>query len=357
MPEVTHVCPKLFGARGIFGGGERYPMELARAMARLVPTRLVSFGPEAARFQHEGLEVKILPSKRDWKHSEVNPVSGRLPYEIARSRVVHAHHWESVVTNLCLVAGATLGTRVYATDLGGSGPNYWRKFRLHRLLSGFLAVSHFAASFYPELADRSCVISGGVDLARHRPGPRERPRRALFVGRLLPHKGIDLLIEALAPQTPLHVIGRAYDAPFRERLHRLAAGKSVTFDEQASDDDVILAYQTSRALVLPSVYDPVHGPKAPKAELLGLTLLEAMACGTPAVCTDVGGMPENIRQGETGLVVRAGDAQELAAAVEQLLEGDGNWQSMSDAAATDAHSRFGWNHVAQRCLTAYEGRP
>ena len=357
MPEVTHVCPKLFGARGIFGGGERYPMELARAMARLVPTRLLSFGPEAARFRQDGLEVKILRSKRDWKCSEVNPVSGRLPYELAGSRVVHAHHWESVVTNLCLVAGATLRTRVYATDLGGSGPNYWRKFRLHHLLSGFLAVSQFAVSFYPELADRSCVISGGVDLARHQPGPRQRARRALFVGRLLPHKGIDLLIEALAPETPLHVIGRAYDPPFRERLHRLAAGKSVTFDEEASDDDVIEAYQTSRVLVLPSVYDPVHGPQAPKAELLGLTLLEAMACGTPAICTDVGGMPEVVRHGETGLVVRAGDAGELAGAVEQLVEGNGSWRCMSEAAATDAHSRFGWQHVAERCLTAYEGRP
>jgi len=357
MPEVTHVCPKLFGARGTFGGGERYPLELARAMARLVPTRLVSFGPEAAVFNDEGLEVKILPSKRNWKGSEVNPVSGRLPYELAGSRIVHAHHWESVVTNLCLVAGATLRKRVYATDLGGSGRNYWRKFRLHRLLSGFLAVSHFAASFYPELVDRSCVISGGVDLARHQPGPPQRPRRALFVGRLLPHKGIDLLIEALAPQTPLHVMGRAYDPAFRERLQKLAAGKSVTFDEEASDDDVVLAYQTSRVLVLPSTYNPVHGPPAPKAELLGLTLLEAMACGTPAVCTNVGGMPEVVSHGETGLVVQAGDALELAAAVERLLEGNGSWRSMSEAAATDAHSRFGWCHVAQRCLAAYEGRP
>jgi len=110
-------------------------------------------------------------------------------------------------------------------------------------------------------------------------------------------------------------------------------------------------------LVLPSVYDPVHGPQAPKAELLGLTLLEAMACGTPAICTDVGGMPEVVRHGETGLVVRAGDAGELAGAVEQLVEGNGSWRCMSEAAATDAHSRFGWQHVAERCLTAYEGRP
>jgi glycosyltransferase involved in cell wall biosynthesis len=357
MPEVTHVSPKLFGPRGIFGGGERYPLELARAMARLVPTRLLSFGPEAAAFTYEDLEIRILPSKRNWKGSEVNPVSGRLAYELAGSRIVHAHHWESVVTNLCLVAGATLRKRVYATDLGGSGPNYWRKFRLHRLLSGFLAVSQFAASFYPELVDRSSVISGGVDLARHQPGPRHRTRRALFVGRLLPHKGIDVLIEALAPQTPLHVMGRPYDPAFRERLQRLAAGKSVTFDEAATDDDVVVAYQTSRVLVLPSTYEPVHGPPAPKAELLGLTLLEAMACGTPAVCTNVGGMPEVVSHGETGLVVPTGDARELADAVEGLLEENGTWRSMSEAAATDAHSRFGWNHVAQRCLAAYGGRP
>jgi len=352
-PRVLHVSPATFGDAGTFGGGERYPFELARAMASHGPVSFVSFGPEDETHHDGALRVRTLAVRGHWRGSEVNPLSERLLGEVARADIVHVHQWESVVANACVVAGRALGRPVFATDHGGSGRNYWRRLRLDRLLTGFLPVSTFGASFYPELEARTHVIHGGVDTVRFSPGQdRSRRPRALFVGRLLPHKGIDRLIDALPPDLELLVVGRAYDPDYRRHLDRCSLGKQVEFRERLDDGELIDAYRSSRVVVLPSVIEPTFGPRAPKAELFGLTLLEAMACGTPVVCTDVGGMPEVVHDGRGGVVVGADDPGGLVDALRTMIEDDDAWRARSAAARATALAST-WDAVARRCLSLY----
>jgi glycosyltransferase involved in cell wall biosynthesis len=352
--RVLHVSPASFGSGGLFGGGERYPYELAKAMASLCAVRFVTFGSEAARYRDGDLEVRVLPSRGLWKGSEVNPVSEGLLGELGRADVIHVHQWESIVANACVIGARLMGKRIYATDLGGSGPNYWRRLRLGRWLTGSLPCSHFGAGFYPELKDKANVIHGGVDDHRFSPAPGiERDRRALFVGRLLPHKGIDRLIDAIPPTLDLLVIGRAYDSAYWDYLHTRAQGKRVEFRERVEDAELIEAYRTSRVVVLPSVYRPTFGPAAPKSELLGLTLLEAMACATPVVCTDVGGMPEIVSHGHTGFVISPDDPVAMATALSRLVEDDALWASMSQAALDRART-LSWSAIARNCVDLYE---
>ena len=354
--RVLHVSAASFGAGGVFGGGERYPYELARAMAPLCQVTLVAFGDRPARHRDGDLSVRVLPTRARWKGSDVNPLSEGLLTEVAAADVIHVHQWESVVANQCVVVGRALGKRVFATDHGGSGRNYWRRLRLNRLVTGFLPVSQFGAGFYPELDDRCHVILGGVDTDRFSPDPSvTRDPRALFVGRLLPHKGIDRLIDAVPPTLELEVIGRPYDPAYRDYLHTRAEGRRIEFRARTTDDELVEAYRRARAVILPSVYRPTFGPAQRKPELLGLTLLEAMACGTPVVCTDVGGMPEIVGLGG-GFVIDPDEPAALVAALESLVHDDRLWASTSEAALATARSHT-WRAVAERCLSLYDGRP
>jgi glycosyltransferase involved in cell wall biosynthesis len=147
------------------------------------------------------------------------------------------------------------------------------------------------------------MIKGGVDARLFTPPAVRPPRdRVLYVGRLLPHKGIDQLIEALPPDLPLTCCGRPYHADYFARLRHLAAGKQVEFVTDASDAVIREMYSRAWANVLPSVYQDCYGQRYVAPELMGLTLLEGMACGTPVICSRVGAMPEFVRHGETGFV-------------------------------------------------------
>lgn len=352
--RVLHVSPAPFGQSGVFGGGERFPYELAKAMSDVCQVTLLTFGERRCSYRDGNLRVKLAKRIATWKGSEVNPLSADLLPAIAWADVIHVHQWETVVANQCVVLGRLLGKRVFATDLGGSGPNYWRKFRLHRQLTGFIALSRFGATFYPEMQDRTRISLGGVDPIRFNPDTRvERERRALFVGRLLPHKGIDRLIDALPETVPLLIIGRPYDASYRQLLLHKACGKQVEFRQDVDDEGLVAAYRSSRVALLPSVYDPTCGPRAPRSELLGLTLIEAMACGTPVICTDVGGMPELVEHNRSGFVVDPDDPSAMRTTVCALLADEALWERMSAAALVRARD-LSWASIARNCLGIYE---
>jgi len=351
-PEVVCVAPVLFGARGMVGGGERYALELARALSRQVGTRLVTFGPRRARYRLGALEIFVLPNRVASRDS-LNPISEMLVAAFAGARVVHAHQYETAATNASLLLARVLGKRAFVTDHGLEARNLAEPLRLHHLVNRFLAVSRFSAGFYPALLDRCRVIFGGVDTSVFRPDGSDRRREVSYVGRLLPHKGVHVLVEAIPAGVPLHLFGRAHDPSYRRELNRLAEGKDVTFHESATDEDILAGYRRSRVTVLPSVYESSHGLPTPKSELLGLTLLEAMACGTPVICARTGGMPEIVEEGETGFVVPRGDPEALRGALLSLLADDSRWKRMSVAAADCVLRRFTWDRVAERCLESY----
>jgi alpha-maltose-1-phosphate synthase len=353
--DVTHFSPIAFGAEGMWGGGERYPLALAQAMSRKVSTRLVVFGRKPARQRTAGLEVYRLPIRTVWKGGAVNPLSELLPLFVALTRKLHLHQYHSVTTNVCLALGWLSRRPVFCTDHGGSSYDYADRFALDRLLAGFLPVSRFSTTFLPQLADRTWPpIYGGVDIARFRPDYGERKRQVVYVGRLLPHKGLDVLLRAIDDRTPVRIFGHALDSAYRVELGRLAAGKDVVFNENASDEEIAEAYRRSRVSVLPSAYRASDGQFHPWPELLGLGVLESMACGTPVVASRVGGVPEILDDRETGYLVDPGDREQLGQRIAELLEPSSRWERMSRRGVETVRERFTWDHVAERCLQAYE---
>jgi glycogen(starch) synthase len=151
----------------------------------------------------------------------------------------------------------------------------------------------------------------------------------------------------------IEIYGRPYDVAYREVLSRLAAGKQVRFIEDADDDQILHAYQSARAVVLPSVQRTRYGSSSAKAELLGLVPLEAMSCATPVVCSDIGPLGEIVLDGQTGYVFPAGDASALRERLRKLLLDEDRWTRMSRAALERACGRFSWTAVAKQTLEAY----
>lgn len=350
--NVVHISPIAFGKNGVFGGGERYPWELARAMSTKVPTTFLTYGEKAEEFRDGALTVKVLRTRFKYR-SALNPVAAGFRQAIARADIVHTHHLENLVTDFALLRRHG-GQRVFSTDHGGKAVQLPAQSRLRQRLDGLLAVSRFSANSFPALTGRSTVVFGGVTTSKFFPDDTPRTHKVVFVGRLLPHKGIDILIEALPDGFELDVYGRSYSAEYRGILEKLAAGKKVNFHEDADDEAIQHAYRSARVVVLPSVYQSRFGPASPRAELLGLTLLEAMACGTPVIATDVGGMPEVVRNGQTGYIVPPSDPAALRRALQSLAADDQLWAHMSRQAAHHIMENFTWDVVADRCLAAYE---
>jgi glycosyltransferase involved in cell wall biosynthesis len=352
-PEIVHVSPAMFGTGGVWGGGERFALELARAHAEQRATRLVVFGRRTRRLRLGALSIHVLGGRTRRDGRLANPRPELLVGELARAKAVHVHQMESKLTELTALLGLGLRRNVFVTDHGAAGSTVLPRSLRSRLIRGHLAVSRFAASGYPELLDRTSVIYAGVDPAAFAPHSGPRERLVVFVGRLMPHKGVDVLIEALPPSSRLEVYGRPYDARYAADLQELARGKNVHFVTAASDAEIVRAYQRARVSVLPSVDRTMYGGSVAKTELFGLTLVEAMACGTPVICTTAGAMSEVVIDGETGYVVPPSETVSLRHRLEALLSDDLLWRQMSAAAAAHVRRRFTWSHVAERSLAAY----
>jgi glycosyltransferase involved in cell wall biosynthesis len=356
--NVVHVVPAWFGPGGTLGGAERYALELARHMADRIPTRLVTFGPRHRHHRIGSLDVHILGSPWYVRGQRHNPFKCALVRQVLRGDVIHCHQRRIVSSTLSVLLGRLTGRRVFVSDLGGGGWDLSSYIDTDRWYHGHLHVSEYSRRVLGHSDNpRAHVILGGVDVEKFTPAPPAlSPREALYVGRLLPHKGIDDLIEAATPELAIHVVGQAYDAPYLRDLYRLADGRPVRFTCNADDGALVRAYQEALCIVLPSVYRSRYGHYSKIPELLGQTLIEGMACGLPAVCTDVASLPEVVEDGVTGFVVPPNSPAALRDRLLWLRRNPERRQQMGEAARKCVLERFTWPAVVQRCLDLY-GRP
>jgi len=355
-PRVAVVYPISFGAAGIYGGGERYALELAKALARRVPTRLIDFADGARRSQEDGLEIHTYAPRRHVHGHPLNPLSFGFLRSLLGVDVVHCLTWNTLVTDFSILAAKVTGKKVFVTDVGGGASlTLNRRLPLARWVDRFLLIVPQGGAQFETHRDRWTIILAGVDTETYRPAPDVSRRGVLFVGRLLPHKGINYLIEAVGPETPLTLAGRPYHDEYFALLRRLSVGKDVTFRLDASDEEIVALYRTSAVSVLPSVNETIYGDRFDLPELLGFAAMEAMACGTPVICSRVGGLGELVVDGVTGFLVPPNDPVALRARILELTGDPARAAAMGAAARARILETFTWDQVAERCLEAYGG--
>jgi glycosyltransferase involved in cell wall biosynthesis len=356
--HVVHVVPALFGRAGVFGGAERYAYELAKTMAEKTRTTLVSFGARDDVFRDGALEVRVIGRPIKVRGQRENPFSFRIVRWLASADVIHCHQRQIVTSTFCAVLGRLARRPVFVTALGGGGWDLSAYVRTDRLYRAHLHISEYAEKIerHPS-GTRTRVILGGVDTERFCPSESvSREPAVLFVGRLLPHKGIDVLVRAVSSDTPTWLVGTEAVPRYREDLARLARGKRVEFLSGLDDAAVVERYRRASVLVLPSVYRNFYGEETLVPELLGQTLIEAMACGTPVIGSNVASLPEIIEDGVTGFLVPPNDPTSLGERIEWLLSDPIRAQEMGRRARQRVLERFTWNAVVDRCLLAYGER-
>lgn len=355
-----HVAPTPFGAGGIFGGGERYPLELARALARRgdVDVDLVTFGAEVSDVVEPcGLHVRVLATRGHLRGHPAHPLAGGLRAAVAGADIVHTHHLRSAPSRLAALFARVGGRRAVVTDHGLQGGTM--AGLLPRLFDRFLTVSAYSARELGLPPERTRVVLGGADPERHRPDPNVTRDGVLSVGRLTPHKGVDVLLRALPDGVPLTIAGsEGHDPSPPERdyprlLRTLAASRDVRFAGAVSDEELAVLQRHARVFVLPSVDRTCYGRFVHVSELLSLSTIEAMASGTPVVCSRIGGLPEVVEEGVTGFLVAPGDVDALRERIE-LLVGDADLAARMGVAARErAATLFTWDACARRCMDAY----
>ena len=306
MAKIACLTPLYFSDDSYIGGGERYPLNLAKGVVAssngAFSVDLISFGPTARTYPiGPGLTVRVLRAARPPLNS-LDVVSWDLPAALADADLVHIHQAYTRCSEVGLLVAKQQGKPIVVTDHGGTTSSLGTSVGALELADAIVANSEFGAALYRSSTPIT-VIKGGVDGAFFTPPPTPVARdRILYVGRLLPHKGIDQLLAALPAGLPLTICGRPYQPDYFEALKTLAAGKDVEFITDAGDEEIRALYRRAWVNVLPSVYRDYYGHTHLCPELMGFTLLEAMACGTPAICSNVAGMPEYVLDGVTGYV-------------------------------------------------------
>jgi glycosyltransferase involved in cell wall biosynthesis len=355
MPDlrVAHVLP-VYADRGInlLGGAERYALNLVRQLAHACDLTLVTFGPKFIEEELDGFKHMVLPAIGG---PIDNPLPRSLFYWVRRFDIVHAHQLRTAATSALTIACRALGRPLVATDLGGGGRSLMYRMRLYGLVRRFVMISRFSLSLLPASAQgRATVVLGGIDIARYGLKTSARKPRVVLVGRIMPHKGINYLIEAAGTDIPVVIAGRVADPGYYEQMQRMSKDTQVTFAIDPSDEEVQELYETSTVTVSASVYRDLNGVNWPNSELLGLTLLESMDVGTPVVCTDVGGMPEYVEDGTTGFVVPPNDSGALRHAIRRLLDEPALARRMG-LAGHDHVQQYSWRSVAAQVRAEYEG--
>jgi glycosyltransferase involved in cell wall biosynthesis len=358
--KIVHVTPTYFDDESVIGGGERYPTDLAAWMAREVGTTLVSFGTRRRSYMKGNLKVEVYPVRHFIHGNRVNPFSLRYLAALREATVVHVHHIHTIVSDLACLVASLLNKPVFVTDYGGGASlSLNRKLRLLKRYRRAIAYSRFGANLLPpELIGRSALIKGAVDTERFSPDKSiGRERKILYVGRILPHKGINYLIDAFRElgraDLGLRIVGRIYNESFYEHLREQARGLAVEFIHDADDKRLLREYRTALVTVLPSVHRTLHGNYTPVPELSGLVLLESQACGTPTVCTDAGGMHEFVSDGRTGHVVAQNSGAAIADALRLIIDATPTAYAEYEAHCREFVAPLDWRSVVREHLRIY----
>ncbi len=267
--------------------------------------------------------------------------------------IVHCHDWMTAIAGIKLrgLLGIPLVYNVHLPQFRGTT----RHIENLALVAADLVLVN-SESVRRELQGhrlpirRIEVVPNGVDTGIFHPsaGWPGDDGYILFAGRLVPQKGVDVLLKAFAAvlrrcgNARLTIAGTGELELYFERMARyLGVFQQISFVRWQTGTDLVHLFQHCKMLVIPSYYEP-----------FGIVALEAMACGRPVIASSVGGLPEFIEHGQQGYLVPPGDHLQLARRIVELLEHPELDMAMGKAALRRSHS-YTWKAAADMTCSLY----
>jgi glycogen synthase len=380
----------------VYGGAGVHVEFLSRELARLMDVEVRCFGDQRVDEPH--LRVRGYPEPRGMTAPDaLRPVFGAMARDVAwagdnvDADVVHCHTWYSHLGGILIRQGYGIPLVVTVHSLeplrpwkreqlqGGYDLSCWVEQTALGMADAVIAVSNGTREdilrVTPARPERVHVIYNGIDTQLYRRVQETEalvkygvdPSRpyVLFVGRITRQKGIVHLARAIPlidPSAQVVLCAGAPDTPeiAREMEEAVAAaererGGVIWIREMVPREVAIQLYSHAAVFCCPSIYEP-----------FGIINLEAMACGTPVVASRVGGIPEVVVDGETGILVPVElqpDAFEprdpprfsadLAAAINRLLADPAERERMGHAGRARVERQFAWEAIARQTADLY----
>lgn len=241
------------------------------------------------------------------------------------------------------------------------GAEWWLVYEAWRTIT----CSHYMAAevqtFFRAPGEKIDVVPNGVNLQRHHRSAEglatcrkqyAAPDRTIVfaVGRLVYEKGFHLLISAVPrilsefPDTQFVIAGRGPEAlQLAQQASRLGVADHVVFPGFITDEERDCLYQLAACAVFPSLYEP-----------FGIVALEAMAMGCPVIVTEVGGLREVVRHGQTGITVYPNDAQSVALGVIETLRDPARAAARAQQAQEVVYRDYNWDTIAAQTIAVYQ---
>ena len=385
-----HACPLAAPGQGKSGGMNVYVRELSRALGESGIT--VDIFTREHEGQGSGIEwispnVRVIHFPAGPRNAVVGELFEHLPGFLddvmafseadgAEYDVVHSHYWLSawlgqrMANSLGIphvVTFHTLALIKMQSRAGEVEPEEREIVEREAMLNADCIVAFSGherdamAGLYGADPGKVRLAPCGVDLEKFRPMDQKEVRRQLglngeklllYVGRVEPLKGLDLLVETAAQieagdeSVRMMVVGGGGPGePETDRVRRLAEERHVDdlieFVGRVDQDQLPLYYNAADVCVVPSYY-----------ESFGLVALESMACGTPVVASRVGGLPTLVHHGHTGYLKPWRCPEAFANSVEMIISSDRLQESLGQAARRRAEL-MGWESVAAMISAEY----
>lgn len=382
----------------VYGGAGVHVDYLVRELTRFMDVEVRCFGEQDAQAKNLTVRGFDFDSSGFGCAKPLQPVFATIQRDAAFAAagtdadLVHVHTWYTHLGGILMKLNYSLPLVLTVHSLeplrpwkreqlaGGYDFSVWVERTAIEMADAIIAVSESTREDVLQLFDvdpaRVRVIHGGIDLEEYRSRPDEAVLRkhgidpaqpyVLFVGRITRQKGIVHLVRALHHLDPgfqVVLCAGAPDTPeiAREMKQAVAEAQAarpgvVWIEEMLPKSEIIPLYSQAAVFVCPSIYEP-----------FGLINLEAMACGTPVVGSRVGGIPESVVHGETGLLVPVEQmdsapfepvdpdkfARDLAGAINELMRDPARREAMGKAARSRVEHVFSWEAVAHRTLGLY----